>query len=55
MLVALKILFLFLAVWMTIVNVIKVNYRDNIQGGNFLLMAIGIVGFVVLQFELYLN
>lgn len=50
--VILKIVFLFLAVWMTSVNLARLAYKNDIRGGHLFLMAIGIVGFIVLQFNL---
>lgn len=34
-------------------NFVKVIYKNNIPSSNILLMSIGIIGFIVLQFELY--
>lgn len=48
----LKIIFLFLGVWFTIVNFTKMVGRNDIPSFNFILQSIGIVGFLVLQFDL---
>lgn len=48
-----KIAFLFLAVWWGFVNVGKVIYREPVPADNILIMAVGIVGFLVMQFGLY--
>ena len=48
----LKIIFLFIAVWMTLVNTGKMWYKHAIPFLNFLLQTVGIVGFIVLQFNL---
>lgn len=45
----LRVCFLFLAVWFTIVNVIRVIGRNNVPAVNILIQAIGITGFVYLQ------
>ena len=50
----LKIGFLFLAVWFTIINTSKIISKNGVSGENILLQTIGIVGFVVIQFGLYL-
>jgi len=42
-----KIAFLFLAIWWTIGRLIK---KNDISGLNILLQAIGITGFIYLQF-----
>lgn len=48
----LKIIFLFLGVWLTIVNISKTAGNDPIPAWSFVVQAIGIVGFIVLQFNL---
>lgn len=48
----LKITFLFLAVWFSIINVGKIIYKDEVGAFNILIWAIGIVGFIALQFNL---
>ena len=50
----LKIVFLFLAVWLTIINSGKIANKHGVSSRNILLQTIGIVGFVVIQFGLYL-
>jgi len=40
---------MFLSVWMTIVNTHRVGMKNNIPSLNFLLQAVGIVGFVTMQ------
>lgn len=44
-----KVFCLFLAVWFTLVNTIRVIGRSNIPAINIILHAIGITGFVYLQ------
>lgn len=46
----LKILFLFLAVWMSIVNISRLVCKNRIPWVNFILQSVGIVGFLYLQF-----
>lgn len=48
----LKVIFLFLAVMMTISNIGKLIYKSNIDAGSVIWQSIGIVGFVVIQFNL---
>ena len=48
----LKIIFLFIGVWMTLVNTGKIWCRHAVSTLNFLLQTVGIVGFIVLQFNL---
>lgn len=45
----LKYAFLFLAIWFTIINISKVCMRNSIPFANFLYQAIGITGFVIMQ------
>jgi hypothetical protein len=53
MLIILKILFLFLAVFYGFSNIGRIHYKQSVESMNIALMAIGIVGFIVLQFNLY--
>lgn len=46
----LKLLFLFIAVWFTIINVAKLVLKNSLSTGNLFWQAVGIVGFVYLQF-----
>jgi len=48
----LKVIFLFLAVWFTIANAAIVVIKRTLPIGNILIQTIGIVGFIVLQFNL---
>lgn len=48
----LKIAFLFMAVWFTVVNTSRVMCKQDIPPANFLVQTIGIVGFIVMQFDL---
>ena len=48
----LKIIFLFIAVWMTLVNTGNIWYKHGVPTLNLLLQTVGIVGFIVLQFNL---
>ncbi len=45
----LKLGFLFVAVFMTIVNVVKMVYKNQISAYNILAQAIGVTGFIYLQ------
>jgi len=49
----LKIGFLFIAVWFSIVNFSRLTYKQDLSAVNFIYQAIGIVGFLVIQFKLY--
>lgn len=50
---ALKVTFLFLGVWFTIININRAVYKSKLSGKNLFIQAVGIVGFVVMQFNLY--
>lgn len=50
--IILKIIFLFLAVLYGITVAIRTYYKQTIESSHLLLLSIGIVGFVVLQFNL---
>jgi heme/copper-type cytochrome/quinol oxidase subunit 1 len=52
--IILKIIFLFIAVLFTINNLTRIKYRQELNKGNFIFWAIGIVGFIVIQFKLYM-
>lgn len=45
----LKVLFLFLGIWWTIVNLGRMHARNDLSNGNVLLQDIGISGFIYLQ------
>ena len=47
-----KALFLFLGILFTIVNIMRALGRNKIPPGNTILQAIGITGFIVLQWLL---
>lgn len=49
----LKIGFLFLAVLFSIVNFSRLIGKQDLPTANFIYQAIGIVGFLVIQFKLY--
>lgn len=44
-----KIIFLFIAIWFTIINVTRSIRQQSIHTANFILQAIGLTGFIVLQ------
>lgn len=44
-----KLLFLFIAIWFTTVNISRMRMRSNIPAVNFIIQAIGITGFIYLQ------
>ncbi len=46
---SLKIIFLFLAVLFTCVNTSRMSHKSNIDAFNFLCQAVGITGFITLQ------
>lgn len=45
----LKYAFLFLAIWFTPINISKVCLRNRIIFANFFYQAVGITGFVIIQ------
>lgn len=47
-----KILFLFIAIYMTILNIVKVHYKNDLGFINIGLQTIGIIGFIILQFNI---
>jgi hypothetical protein len=51
--VTLKALFLLFGVWFTIINTTRVYGKFGVSAGNFLFQAIGIVGFLFIQFEMW--
>jgi hypothetical protein len=44
-----KILFLFLGIWLSIVNMVRTYKKINIPAINMALQAIGVTGFVYMQ------
>ena len=54
MLILLKFVCLFISVLFGFSNIIKMYYKNDIQGFYIITMSLGIVGFVFLQFKLYL-
>lgn len=49
----LRIVFLFIAIWWTIVNFAKITLKNGIPPWNFIVQAIGIVGTIVTCFDEY--
>jgi hypothetical protein len=47
----LKAIFLYIAIRWSFVTIIHAIYKDSIPGGNFIISAIGITGFIMLQFS----
>lgn len=45
----LKIFFLFIAIWWSLVNISKMYYKEVVPPGNILIQAFGITGFIVIQ------
>jgi len=52
-LIILKIIFLFLGVWMTIVNTGRLFQKDSVPAVSLFIQAVGIVGFIVIQTEIW--
>lgn len=52
-LIVVKLTFLFIAIMLTSINITKVIYKDDISASNFFLMAVGVAGFITLQFDLW--
>lgn len=48
--IILKFICLFLGIWLTIVNVGRVIYKQEVSSSNLFLQALGITGFIFLQF-----
>lgn len=48
----LKITLLFLGVWFTLINICLCVFKDHIPAINMIIQAIGIVGFIIMQFNL---
>lgn len=48
----LKIMFLFLGVWFSIINGSKLKYGQELSAINMCMQSVGIVGFIVIQFGL---
>lgn len=46
----LEILFLFLAIWWSLINITKGTRGESIPAGNFFYQAISIVGFIICRF-----
>lgn len=49
MLVVGKIIFLFIAIWFTLINVTRTIREQGLKPMNFIWQAIGLTGFIVLQ------
>lgn len=52
-LITIKIICLFLAVWFGFINMVKWQRNQTIHWFNVVIMSVSIVGFVVIQFNLY--
>ena len=50
LILVLKVLFLFVSVWFSIVNTSRLIGRNDIPGSNFVYQAIGITGFITVMF-----
>ena len=46
----LKLIFLFIAIWFTIINIGRIMLKNDVSVINGVLHAIGITGFIYLQF-----
>lgn len=46
----LKVIFLFIAIMFTFVNVLRSFNENDVSGTNFAIQALGITGFITLQF-----
>lgn len=44
-----KVIFLFLAIWFTSINITRATNRVEIRPMNFIVQAIGLTGFIYLQ------
>ena len=49
MILVLKALFLFIGIWFTIINTIKVYTKDELLSINVIIQSIGIAGFIFLM------
>lgn len=48
----LRIIFLFLTIWMGTINIMKFFRGESISKGNFIIMSIGITGLIAIQLNL---
>ena len=46
----LKVLFLFISIWFTIINTGRIIAKQNIHWSNFIYQAIGLTGFITVMF-----
>ncbi len=46
----LKILFLFVSIWFTLINTLRLTAKQNIHWSNLVIQAIGITGFITIMF-----
>lgn len=51
--IIIKLICLFFAIWITLVNISRIIMKNSMPVGNLLLQALSIFGYVVLQFKLY--
>lgn len=49
-LLILKSICLFLGIFYTIVNLVRIKYKNDISAGNLIFQGIGITGFIIIQF-----
>lgn len=45
-----KIFFLFMAVWFTLINTARAINHNHLSAANFIIQAVSITGFIYLQF-----
>jgi hypothetical protein len=49
MLITLKFICLFIAIWFSLINISRIMHKCDVVAINFIIQAIGITGFVILQ------
>ena len=53
-LIIIKLISLFIGIWLTIVNIGRLLNNNSVSIINFLCQAIGITVFIIIQFKLYI-
>lgn len=53
-LIIIKLISLFLGVLFSIINIGRLIYRQNIPFTNIIFQTIGLLGFIIIQFNLYI-
>jgi hypothetical protein len=51
--IILRMVLLFIGVWFTIINTSRLTQGNGVSASNLFYQSVGIVGFIILQFELW--